>query len=172
MSLVAIRALPSPCLCPSSLPTKWCSTPVFHLRHSYVSKPHTSETTELQTHIDPLGEDSLVLWLHWLVGKDTGMTTRQFGVYSESHHIAGTKVHHPQPLFLVDGQLDGAHRVFACGQAISPLPNAFQVGEPHLPMCPWESSCAPCRGLALLPHQFTAPFPRCKPGYITNLPYL
>lgn len=62
-SLVSLGYPSSPCLCHSCPPAKWRSTPVFYLRHSCVSKPHTSGTPEEQTHADPLEEGFPALWL-------------------------------------------------------------------------------------------------------------
>lgn len=62
-SLVFLSYPSSPCLRLSCPPAKWCSTPVFYLRHSCVSKPQTSGAPEEQTHADPLEEGFPALWL-------------------------------------------------------------------------------------------------------------
>lgn len=62
VSLVSIKSMPSPCLCQNCLPARWCSAPVFYLRHGCISKPHISETPKVWTHTDPLQEAFPALW--------------------------------------------------------------------------------------------------------------
>ena len=55
-SQASICSLPSPCLCPSCVPSRWHLPPEFYLTQSCVSKPLTSEIPVAWTHANALGK--------------------------------------------------------------------------------------------------------------------
>ena len=111
-STASISSLPYPCLCLSCPPIKQCLSPEFYLRHSCVSKPHTSETFTVQTLSDLLGEDPTALWL--ACPRKWSCHRAVLRVYGKSQHTAGSRICWPQlaSFFLYRWQLDGAHLVF------------------------------------------------------------
>lgn len=100
VALVSIRPLHLPCLCLSCLYAKWHSTPVFHLGHCWVSKPHISEIPAVWAQTDPLGEGLPACGQYQLIPEHCCMTTWLFRVYGNSQHTAGTSDCCPQLVFV------------------------------------------------------------------------
>ena len=140
MSQASVHSLPLTCPCPSHPPPRWHLPAEFYLRWGCVSKPHTSEIYAAWIHTDSLGEGLAEQWPGTDLPQKTFMRSHsgrssEIMVYHNIQLVPGfipLWSHFPNPS--KHGCSPGSAGNFAFGEALWPLPNGFQAGEPFLPI--------------------------------------